>query len=123
MVVKGFVIEARMEELFDQIDREFKKVGKSRKLPGGVVLVGATAKMPGIDEYARDRLQLPVKIGTIKGVSGLVDTINSPEYATAVGLMMLDMILDGQSSGAVGMPSNLYSSSRLATKIKRFIKR
>jgi cell division protein FtsA len=121
--VARFVIEARMEELFDQIDREFKKVGKSRKLPGGVVLVGATAKMPGLAEYARDRLQLPVKIGTIKGVSGLVDTINSPEYATAVGLMMLDMILEGQSSGAVGMPSNLYSSSRLATKIKRFIKR
>jgi cell division protein FtsA len=121
--VARFVIEARMEELFDQIDREFKKVGKSRKLPGGVVLVGATAKMPGIDEYARDCLQLPVKIGTIKGVSGLVDTINSPEYATAVGLMMLDMILEGQSAGAVGMSSNLYSPSRLATKIKRFIKR
>lgn len=121
--VVRFVIEARMEELFEQIDREFKKVGKSRKLPGGVVLVGATAKMPGIDEYARDRLQLPVKIGTIKGVSGLVDTINSPEYATAVGLMMLDMILEGQGSNGVSMMSGPYISSRLAAKFKKFIKR
>jgi cell division protein FtsA len=121
--VARFVIEARMEELFEQIDREFKKVGKSRKLPGGVVLVGATAKMPGIDEYARDRLQLPVKIGAIKGVSGLVDTINNPEYATAVGLMMLDMMLEGQSSNGASMMSGPYISSRLATKFKKFIKR
>ncbi len=121
--ITRFVIEARMEELFEQIDREFKKVGKSRKLPGGVVLVGATAKMPGIDEYAKDRLQLPVKVGSIKGVSGLVDTINSPEYATSVGLMMLDMILEGQGPGVINMPSGLYSPSKLASKIKKFIKR
>jgi cell division protein FtsA len=121
--VVRFVIEARMEELFEQIDREFKKVGKSRKLPGGVVLVGATAKMPGLAEYAKERLQLAAKVGTIKGVSGLVDTINSPEYATGVGLMMLDMILDGQGVNGVGLGSTIRFSSNIATKFKKIIRR
>jgi hypothetical protein len=56
-------------------------------------------------------------------VSGLVDTINSPEYATSVGLMMLDMILEGQAPGVISMPSGLYSASKLASKFKKFIKR
>jgi cell division protein FtsA len=95
------VVEARMEELFEQIDREFKRVGKSRKLPGGVVIVGATANMPGLADYAKEQLQLPAKIGKIVGVSGLIDTIDNSEYATGIGLMMLDMLLGGrQLSGS-----------------------
>ena len=34
------VIEARIEELFELIDKELKKIGKSRKLPGGAVFTG-----------------------------------------------------------------------------------
>jgi cell division protein FtsA len=117
-----FVIEARMEELFEQIDREFKRVGKSRKLPGGVVIVGATAKMPGLADYAKERLQVSAKIGSIKGVGGLVDTIDGSEYATCVGLMMMDMILDGQNSaGVFGSGTNITGT--LLSRIKKMIAR
>jgi len=117
------VVEARMEELFEQIDREFKKVGKSRKLPGGVVLVGATAHIPGLADYAKERLQLPAKIGRINNVGGLVDTINSSEYATGVGLMMLDMILSGQQQTFSTLSAGASITSGLFTKIKRAISR
>lgn len=117
------VVEARMEELFEQIDREFKKVGKSRKLPGGVVLVGGMANMPGLADYAKERLQLPAKIGKISNVGGLVDTINSPEYTASVGLMMLDMILSGQQLGSGTLASGSQMTSGLITKIKRLISR
>lgn len=117
------VVEARMEELFEQIDREFKKVGKSRKLPGGIVLVGGMANMPGIADYAKERLQLPAKIGRISAVGGLVDTINSPEYATGVGLMMLDMILSGQQLGSGTLASGGQLASGVFTKIKHMFSR
>lgn len=121
--VTRFVIEARMEELFEQIDREFKKVGKSRKLPGGVVIVGSTASMPGLAEYAKERLQLPAKIGQVKGVSGLIDTINGVEYSTAIGLMILDMILNGQVMGVGMLSSSVHLTSGLVGKLKKLVRR
>jgi cell division protein FtsA len=115
------VVEARLEELFEQVDREFKKVGKSRKLPGGVVLVGATAHTPGLAEYARERLQLPARIGKIHGIGGLIDTINSSEYATAVGLMMLDMILSGQQMGSGILAGNDKVNTGLFKNFKKIM--
>jgi cell division protein FtsA len=115
------VVEARMEELFEQIDREFKKVGKSRKLPGGVVLVGATSHIPGIADYAKERLQLPAKLGKMHGVGGLIDTINSAEYATGVGLMMLDMLLGSQQQFSSTLTSGARFTSGVFTKFKRMI--
>lgn len=113
------VVEARMEELFEQVDREFRKVGKSRKLPGGVVIVGGMASMPGLADYAKDRLQLPAKIGKITAVGGLIDTINGPEFTTGVGLMMLDMLLSGQQNSSFS--SVKKQGSGLFTKFKRII--
>jgi len=115
------VVEARMEELFEQVDREFKKVGKSRKLPGGVVLVGGLANMPGLADYAKERLQLPAKVGKIQNVGGLVDTISGPDYTTAVGLMMLDMILGGQQLGSGTLSGGAQLTAGLFTKIKNLI--
>jgi cell division protein FtsA len=111
------VVEARVAELFEHIDREFKHVGKSRKLPGGIVLTGGTANLPGIADYAKEQLQLPAKIGKIRNVGGLVDTINGPDFSTVVGLMMLDMLLGGQQiGGTLGSSSGVANG--LFTKMK-----
>jgi cell division protein FtsA len=83
----------------DDVDKELKKIHRSRKLPGGAVLVGGTAKLPGIADYCREKLQLAARVGKIRGVAGLVDTVQDPEYATAVGLMMLDVFLAAGDSG------------------------
>lgn len=87
------ITEARMEELFEYVDKELQRIRRSRKLPGGVVLNGGTAKLPGIAEYARERLQLAARVGKIRSVTGLVDTVEDPTFTTAVGLLMLDMLL------------------------------
>src|SRR5690606_26211603 len=47
------VLEARAEELFEFVDKELKKIHKSRKLPGGVVLVGGSSKLPGLADFAK----------------------------------------------------------------------
>jgi cell division ATPase FtsA len=55
--------------------------------------VGGTAKLPGIAEFSKEKLQLPARIGKLQPLSGLVDTVADKTYCTAVGLMLLDMLL------------------------------
>ena len=82
---------ARLDEIFHLVRLELKKVGKDVMLPGGVVLTGGGAKMTGIDELAKEALQLPVSIGKPEGFSGIVDRINDPAFAAPVGLMLENM--------------------------------
>ncbi len=89
----AMITEARVEELFELVDKELKKIHKSQKLPGGVVIVGGMAKLPGIADFARDKLQLAARIGKLQPVGGLIDTVADPSFATSVGLMLLDMLL------------------------------
>lgn len=102
------IAEARVEELLELVDKELKKIHRSRKLPGGVVIVGGTAKLPGLADFAKEKLQLAARIGTLQPMGGLIDTVQDPSYATAVGLMILDMLLvpspllsDGQPNSSV----------------------
>jgi len=87
------ITEARVEELLEYIDKELRKIQRSRKLPGGAVLVGGTAKLPGIADFAKQKLQLPARVGKLQALAGLIDTVEDAAYCTAVGLMLLDMLL------------------------------
>lgn len=89
----AMIVEARVEELLEMVDKELQKIKRSRKLPGGIVITGGTSKLPGLDEAARERLQLPARIGKLHGIGGLVDTVEDQAFVTVVGLMMLDMLL------------------------------
>ena len=93
------IAEARVEELLEYVDKELQKIRRSRKLPGGVVIVGGTAKLPGIAEFTKEKLQLPARLGKIHEVGGLVDTVEDSAYATVVGLMLLDMLLLPEQTG------------------------
>ena len=115
------VLEARVEELFELVDKELKKIHKSGKLPGGVVLVGGTSKLPGIADFARESLQLPARVGALLPVGGLADKIADDSYTTAIGLMWLDMLLGQQADSeptGVGMFSGF--KSRTQNVFKRF---
>jgi cell division protein FtsA len=92
------ITEARVEELLEYADDELKKISRSRKLPGGVVLVGGTSKLPGIAEFTRDKLQLAARVGKLQSISGLGDKIDDPSFYTCIGLMMLDMYLPHEGS-------------------------
>jgi len=97
----AMITEARVEELFEYVQKELIRIHRAHKLPGGVVIVGGAAKLPGIAEFAKEKLQLASRIGKIHSVSGLVDTVADPEFAVAAGLMMLDMLLEPEMhSGA-----------------------
>ena len=103
------ITEARIEELLELVDKELKKIHRSRKLPGGVVFVGGTSKLPGIASFAREKLQLASRVGKLEPIGGLIDTVQDPAFATAVGLMILDMLLLPSDMTNNGQPnSNVF---------------
>lgn len=81
------IIEARIEEIFELVDRELTTAGRSGSLPAGVMLVGGGAKLPGIADVAKRKLRLPVEIGKPVGVDSVVERAFDPAFATAVGLI------------------------------------
>lgn len=85
------IIEARLIELFLMVKTELRKVGRDGMLPAGAVLVGGGAKLPGIVEAAKDHLGLPAQIGFPIELHGMVDKLDDPRFATAIGLMMWGM--------------------------------
>src|SRR3989344_854964 len=87
------IVEARVEEILEYADKELKSIRRSRKLPGGVVLVGGSAKLPGLVDFAKEILELPARIGKWGHINKIVDGREEPIYAPAVGLMLMDMLL------------------------------
>jgi cell division protein FtsA len=106
------IAEARVEELFEYVDKEFKRIHRSRKLPGGVVMTGGTSKLPGLVDLAKETLELPARVGSWKHINRVVDGLDDNRFAPAVGLMLLDMYLgpvagDGGPDFASGILSSV----------------
>lgn len=84
------IIEARLEELFEAVYKEFKRAGMAGRLPSGVVLTGGSAKMPHLAEFTRDKLSLAAKIGVAHQLGGISEDLEDPAFAVAIGLMLID---------------------------------
>lgn len=85
------VIEARAEEILTLILREIKRSGYDGLLAAGLVLCGGSAELAGFKDLARQVLRLPVRVGTPQDFQGLTDGLESPAYATSVGLLLWGM--------------------------------
>lgn len=92
------IIEPRVSEIFDLIQKELKKIGRQELLPGGVILSGGGAKLSKIKELAKQQLKLPCSIGSPKGIAGIED---DPSLATIVGLVLGGIDIDGGDKGGI----------------------
>lgn len=90
------VVEARLEEIFEAVQDQLRKSGRAGQLPSGVVLTGGTAKMQNIVEFAKRQLNIAARIGKPTGFAGMEENVNQPDFATAVGLMIIDSENDNQ---------------------------
>lgn len=81
------IIEARTAEMFSLIMQEIKRSGYDGLLPAGMVLTGGSSALPGIKRVAGEVLNMPVRTAQPENLVGLVDRLNSPAYATSVGLL------------------------------------
>lgn len=84
------IVEARLEEIFEAVQRELKRAGRAGKLPSGVILTGGASKLKHITDYAKEVLGLAARLGQPTGYGGVADDIDKSEYATAIGLMLID---------------------------------
>src|SRR3989344_651428 len=82
------IMEARLEEIFSMVNKELKTIGRDGQLPAGAILTGGGAKLDGVVELAKRELRLPVQIGFPQNISTIIDRVDDPAYATAVGLVL-----------------------------------
>ena len=82
------VLQPRAEEIFHQLWDEVRRAGYERSLHSGIVLTGGASILDGMPEIADQIFDLPIRRGCPVGVGGLTDHVNSPAFATAVGLVL-----------------------------------
>ncbi|WP_428607941.1 cell division protein FtsA [Sedimenticola sp.] len=82
------VVEPRYEELLGLVQAELRRSGFEDLIAGGVVLTGGSSKMEGLIELAEEVFHMPVRLGVPQYVTGLVDVVRNPIYATGVGLLL-----------------------------------
>ncbi len=103
------VVEPRYEELFMFINAELKKSGFAELMAAGVVLTGGSSKMEGVIDLAEEVFHMPVRSGIPTGVTGLVDVVSNPIYATGVGLLLFGSTYSQTGAGRSGSESGVGS--------------
>jgi len=94
------IIHQRMDEIFEMVNREITVAGFAGRLSAGVVLTGGASAIPGAAELAADVFGTGVRVGSpAASVGGLSDAVESPRFATVVGLGLY-----GGQRLAVGVP-------------------
>ena len=86
--ILGEILEPRVEEIFSLIYGELVRSGYEDTISSGVVVTGGSAELAGITELAEQIFNAPARVGYPQGIVGLVDVVNKPMYATAVGLVI-----------------------------------
>jgi cell division protein FtsA len=85
------IVQARAEQLVELIYNEIQRSGYDGLLQAGIVITGGGAQLPRLDELMRDMLGVPVRVGAPTDLTGLADSMQSPAYATSVGLLRWGM--------------------------------
>lgn len=82
------IIKPRLNEIFTMVRLELEKEGIVNRIPSGAIITGGGSLTVGVSESGKRMLSLPVRIGTPKGVAGLIDDIMTPAFATPIGLLV-----------------------------------
>lgn len=112
------IIEPRAEEILTLVHHEVGKTEYSSLIASGIILTGGSALLEGMPELAEQIFNLPVRRGTPIGIGGLVDLVNSPMYATGVGLVLYGSRNRVQSRFKVG-EGNIFT--KVTHRMKEWI--
>ncbi|TCK17321.1 cell division protein FtsA [Thiogranum longum] len=82
------VIEPRYEELLALVQAELRRSGFEDLIAAGIVLTGGSSKIEGLVDLAEEVFHMPVRLGVPQSITGLVDVVRNPIYATGVGLLL-----------------------------------
>ena len=118
------IIEPRLEELFDITVEEIEDAGYKDLIPAGIVLTGGTAMLRNLPEYVQSRYNIPVRRSkTPQGIHGLRDIVESPIYATAIGLLKYAIESKEYREGRIGRRSFNEHKYSLFGKVLNWLER
>ncbi len=115
--ILGEILEPRVEEIFILTYDELVRSGFENTINSGVVVTGGSAELPGIPEIAEQIFNAPSRTGYPQSISGLVDVVNKPMFATAVGL-----VIYGAKRNKAGKKFRIRDSNIFARVMERMKK-
>jgi len=115
--ILGEILEPRIEEIFTLIKREIFRSGMDNVITSGIVLTGGSSLLHGITDIAESIFDVPSRLGTPRGISGLIDVVNNPMYATGVGLVLYGAKNQPEKKFRI-RDSNIFH--RVMTRMKRW---
>jgi len=117
--ILGEILEPRIEEIFTLIKREIFRAGMDNVITSGLVLTGGSSLLHGITDIAESIFDVPSRLGTPMGISGLIDVVNNPMYATGVGLVLYGAKNQPEKKFRI-RDSNIFH--RVMARMKRWFK-
>ena len=114
------ILQPRAEEIFHLVWDEIRRAGHEKSLNSGIVLTGGGAILDGMPEIAEQIFDLPIRRGCPTGVGGLADHVNSPSFATAVGLSLYAYRNSMNDAGRA--PLGQGALVRLSGTLRRFLR-
>lgn len=88
------VIEARVEEIFEMVQKEIKRSGYDGLIRAGAVITGGGGQLPGTKEVAQRVLGVPIRMAKPEKLTGMADALRNPAYSTSVGLLRMGLQMD-----------------------------
>ena len=120
------IIRPRLNEIFTFVGLELKKSGFAGQIPSGLVVTGGGAETIGVTDAAKRMLAMPVRIGKPLNIKGIIDEIQSPSFATVIGLAIYGETVEIKSALPFGfsIPQIPFSLqlNKPVSKIISFIK-
>lgn len=85
------IIEARLADIYELVEKYLKQLKRSELLPAGVVIAGGGSLLPFIEELAKGELNLPTHIADKKDIHPqAARVLPDTTWLTAYGLCYLD---------------------------------
>ncbi len=104
-------IEARMDEILRLVRERMYKAGVLKQLHSGIVLTGGGARLRGLLPLAEKVFEVPVRIGTPRGLVDPRNRLQDSAYCTAAGLLLFALRHD--------MPGNGWNKNAIKGWFKR----
>ncbi len=102
-LVEG-IIRPRLNEIFTMVRLELEREKIINRIPAGAIITGGGSKTVGASDCAKRMLTLPVRIGTPKDVTGLVDDILDPAFSVPIGLLLYGSKQDDETPASFRLP-------------------
>jgi cell division protein FtsA len=107
------ILEARIEEILQVVNKKLCGSGYRNRINAGMVITGGTAMLANIVELAEQIFDMPVRVSCPQGVGGRVEDIDSPRCTTAVGLVLY---------GSTARSIQPTESGNVISRLKNFLK-